>query len=147
MAAAARLMNESILHKARWPWPSRCAVCGRWGWLQGWDEGLQGRVCPGCFEHVVEAEAALASQGWVCQARAVAARRHGEVWPHGRELGALGVLWAGGVAWPWEAGKAGPLSPEGRRAQGGAPPAGARDAAAWGRGRLALWAFVFGLRS
>jgi hypothetical protein len=137
----------TILHKARWPWPGRCAVCGAWGWFQAWDEGLQGRFCTDCFDHVVDAEAALASQGLVCRARAAAARRPGEVWPPWMELGALRALWGGGVAWPWEAAKEGPLSPERRRAQGGAPIEGARYAAAWGHCRLSLWALIFGLRS
>jgi hypothetical protein len=124
-------MSESILHKARWPWPGRCAVCGAWGWLKAWDEGLQGRFCTGCFDHVVDAEAALASQGLVCLARAAAARRqgraHGDTWYHWLELGALWALWGSGVAWPLEEGMEGPLSPERRRAQGGEPLEGGPD--------------------
>ena len=118
-------MNESILHKARCPWPGRCAVCGTWGWLQAWDEGLQGRVCTGCFDHVVDAEAALAGQGLVCLARAATARRHrranGDAWRHWLELGTLWALWGGRVVWPWEEGKEGPLGPVRRRAQGAKP--------------------------
>ena len=125
-----RAMSESILHKARWPWPGRCAVCGAWGWLPAWDEGLQGRFCTGCFDHVVDAEAALASQGLVCLARAVAARRQrpadGDDWHHWLEHVALWALWGGGVAPLWE-GKEGPLSPERRRTQGGEPPGGLTD--------------------
>jgi hypothetical protein len=68
-------MSQCLLPKARWPWPGRCAVCGAWGWLKAWDEGLQGRICSGCFDYVVAAEAALASQGLVCRARAAAAAR------------------------------------------------------------------------
>jgi hypothetical protein len=124
-------MSQCLLPKARWPWPGRCAVCGAWGWLQLWDEGLQGRFCTDCFDQVVDAEAALASQGLVCLARAATARRPGRAnggtghpW---LELGALWALWGGGVAWPWEAGKGGPLSPERRRAQGGEPPGETTD--------------------
>jgi hypothetical protein len=121
-------MSESTFHKALWPWPGRCAVCGRWGWLQAWDEGLQGRFCTDCFDHVVDAEAALASQGLVCLARAVAARRQrritGDTGRHWVERGALWALWGSGVVWPWpcEEGMEGPLSPERRRARGEEPP-------------------------
>jgi hypothetical protein len=110
-------MSESILHKARWPWPGRCAVCGTWGWLKAWDEGLQGRFCAGCFDPVVDAEAALAGQGLVCLARAAAMRRgraNGGARCHWRSLGALWALWGAGVARPLEGQKEGLLSPEHR---------------------------------
>jgi hypothetical protein len=110
-------MNESTLHKARWPWPGRCAVCGAWGWLKAWDGGLQGRVCTGCFDHVVGAEAALASQGLVCLARAAAMRReraNGGAWRPWMKLGALWALWGSGVTRPLEELKEGRLSPEQR---------------------------------
>jgi hypothetical protein len=110
-------MNESVLHKARWPWPGRCAVCGTWGWLKAWDEGLQGRVCTGCFDHVVDAEAALADQGLVCLARAAAMRRGRPgrgARRHWISLGAFWALWGSAAARPLGGRKEGLLSPEPR---------------------------------
>lgn len=125
MKAPARAMSESILHKARWPWPGRCAVCGAWGWLKAWDEGLQGRFCTGCFDHVVAAEAVLAGQGLVSSVCAAAAHRQRradtDAWRHWMELGALWVLWGSGVAWPPPEG---PLSPKRRHARGKEPSDG-----------------------
>lgn len=124
-SAPARAMGKPLLRKSRWPWPDRCVVCGAWGWLPAWDEGLQGRFCTGCFDHVVDAEEALAGQGLVCLARAATARRRGRAsrdpWRHWLELGALWALWGGGVAWPWGERKEGPLGPVRRRAQGESP--------------------------
>jgi hypothetical protein len=77
----------------------------------------QGRVCTGCFDHVVDAEAALAGQGLVCLARA-AARRRGRAnrgaRRHGMSLGVHWALWGSGVARPLEGRKEGLLSPEHR---------------------------------
>lgn len=119
-------MSASIIRRARWPWPGRCAVCGAWGWLKAWDEGLQGRFCSACFDQVIDAEAALAGQGLVCLARAAAATRrgqaHGENWRRWMELAALWALWGSGRAWDSGEGKEGPLSPERTRAQGGEFP-------------------------
>jgi hypothetical protein len=56
-------MSNSI---SRAPYPSQgfCGVCGRWAELELWDEGLNSRFCTDCFDYVVDAEEALASQGF-----------------------------------------------------------------------------------
>jgi hypothetical protein len=55
-------MSNSII---RAPYPSQgfCGICGRWAELDLWDEGLNSRFCIDCFDYVVDAEEALASQG------------------------------------------------------------------------------------
>ena len=59
-----RHMSYSI-SKAAYAGLGHCAVCGVWTKLEMWDEGLNGRFCSGCFDHVVDAEGLLASQGLV----------------------------------------------------------------------------------
>ena len=58
-------MNNSI-SKAAYAGLGHCSVCGLWTKLEMWDEGLNGRFCSECFDHVVDAAELLASQGLVC---------------------------------------------------------------------------------
>ena len=55
-------MNNSI-SKAAYAGLGHCSVCGLWTKLEMWDEGLNGRFCSECFDHVVDAEELLTSQG------------------------------------------------------------------------------------
>ena len=55
-------MNNSI-SKAAYAGLGHCSVCGIWTKLEMWDEGLNGRFCSECFDHVVDAAELLASQG------------------------------------------------------------------------------------
>jgi hypothetical protein len=55
-------MNNSII-KAAYAGLGHCSVCGRWTKLEMWDEGLNGRFCCQCFDHVVDAEGLLVGQG------------------------------------------------------------------------------------
>jgi hypothetical protein len=55
-------MSNSI-SKAPYSGLDHCTVCGQWRRLEMWDEGLKGRFCSECFDHVVDAEEFLASQG------------------------------------------------------------------------------------
>jgi hypothetical protein len=57
-------MNNSI-SKAVYAGLGHCSVCGLWTKLEMWDEGLNGRFCSECFDHVVDAAELLASQGLV----------------------------------------------------------------------------------
>jgi len=57
-------MNNSI-SKAAYAGLGHCSVCGIWTKLEMWDEGLNGRFCSECFDHVVDAAELLASQGLV----------------------------------------------------------------------------------
>jgi hypothetical protein len=57
-------MNNSI-SKAAYAGLGHCSVCGVWTKLEMWDEGLNGRFCSECFDHVVDAEELLNSQGLV----------------------------------------------------------------------------------
>jgi hypothetical protein len=57
-------MNNSI-SKAAYAGLGHCSVCGQWTKLEMWDEGLNGRVCYDLFDHVVDAEGLLGSQGLV----------------------------------------------------------------------------------
>jgi hypothetical protein len=55
-------MNNSI-SKASNSEPCHCTVCGLWARLEMWDEGLGGRFCLECFDHVIDAEEFLVSGG------------------------------------------------------------------------------------
>lgn len=55
-------MSNSI-RKASYPGLGHCTVCGLWRKLEMWDEGLDGQFCSECFDHVVDAEEMLRSQG------------------------------------------------------------------------------------
>jgi hypothetical protein len=57
-------MNNSI-SKAAYAGLGHCSVCGVWTKLEMWDEGLNGRFCSECFDHVVDAAELLASQGLI----------------------------------------------------------------------------------
>ena len=57
-------MNNSI-SKAAYAGLGHCSVCGIWTKLEMWDEGLNGRFCSECFDHVVDAAEVLASQGLI----------------------------------------------------------------------------------
>jgi hypothetical protein len=57
-------MNNSI-SKAAYSGLGHCSVCGLWTKLEMWDDGLNGRFCSGCFDHVVDAQQLLASHGLV----------------------------------------------------------------------------------
>ena len=60
----ASFMKTSI-SKAAYMGLGHCSVCGQWRKLEMWDDGLQGRFCSECFDHVVDAGELLASQGLV----------------------------------------------------------------------------------
>jgi 1-deoxyxylulose-5-phosphate synthase len=55
-------MSNSI-KKTSFPKTGRCVVCGQWMPLELWDDGLQGRFCAECFDHVLDAEGLLISEG------------------------------------------------------------------------------------
>jgi len=55
-------MSTSI-RKASYPGLGQCSVCGLSRKLDMWDEGLNGRFCSECFDHVVDAEELLVSYG------------------------------------------------------------------------------------
>jgi hypothetical protein len=55
-------MNNSI-KRVSFPKTGRCVVCGEWLTLEMWDDGLQGRFCTQCLDHVVDAEGFLRSEG------------------------------------------------------------------------------------
>jgi len=57
-------MKNSI-SKAAYSGLGHCSVCGQWTKLEMWDDGLNGRFCSECFDHVVDAGEVLASQGLV----------------------------------------------------------------------------------
>jgi len=57
-------MKNSI-SKAAYTGLGHCSVCAQWTKLEMWDEGLNGRFCAECFDHVVDAGEVLASQGLV----------------------------------------------------------------------------------
>jgi hypothetical protein len=57
-------MKNSI-SKAAYAGLGHCSVCGQWTKLEMWDDGLNGRFCSECFDHVVDAGELLASQGLV----------------------------------------------------------------------------------
>jgi hypothetical protein len=54
---------RSSITKAAYSGLGHCSVCGQWTRLEMWDGGLNGRFCSDCFDHVVDAEQLLASQG------------------------------------------------------------------------------------
>jgi hypothetical protein len=54
---------RSSISRSPYPGKGSCAVCGRWTELEMWDDGLNGHFCAECFDYVVDAEEALASQG------------------------------------------------------------------------------------
>ena len=61
---APKPMNNSI-SKAAYAGLGHCSVCGVWTKLEMWDEGLNGRFCSECFDHVVDAAELLTSQGLI----------------------------------------------------------------------------------
>ena len=54
---------RNIIRKALYCGGGCCSVCGRWRRLEMWDDGLNGRFCAECFDHVVDAEEVLVNQG------------------------------------------------------------------------------------
>src|ERR1700736_3322687 len=59
------LLMKTSISKAAYMGLGHCSVCGQWRKLEMWDDGLQGRFCSECFDHVVDAGELLASQGFV----------------------------------------------------------------------------------
>jgi hypothetical protein len=57
-------MSKSIT-KAAYTGLGHCSVCAHWTKLEMWDEGLHGRFCSQCFDHVVDAEELLGSLGLI----------------------------------------------------------------------------------
>ena len=56
---------KNTISKAAYTGLGHCSVCGQWTKLEMWDDGLNGRFCGECFDHVVDAGEVLASQGLV----------------------------------------------------------------------------------
>jgi hypothetical protein len=56
---------KNTISKAAYTGLGHCSVCGQWTKLDMWDEGLSGRFCSDCFDHVVDAGELLESQGLV----------------------------------------------------------------------------------
>src|SRR6516162_4586040 len=54
---------KNTISKAAYTGLGHCSVCGQWTKLEMWDDGLNGRFCSECFDHVVDAGEVLASQG------------------------------------------------------------------------------------
>ena len=57
-------MKNSI-SKAAYTELGHCSVCEQWTKLDMWDDGLNGRFCSECFDHVVDAGGLLESLGVV----------------------------------------------------------------------------------
>jgi hypothetical protein len=57
------LLMKNSISKAAYTGLGHCSVCGQWTKLEMWDDGLNGRFCSECFDHVVDAGELLASQG------------------------------------------------------------------------------------
>jgi hypothetical protein len=54
---------RNLIRKALYSGGGSCLVWGQYKELPMWDDGLNGRFCSQCFDHVVDAEELLVSQG------------------------------------------------------------------------------------